>query len=116
MLLDKDDFKMVFSTNPDLVPDEEIQEEAETLAPQQQNLRISLDKKQRKGKKVSLVTGFIGHDSDLKDLGKALKTSCGVGGTVKNGEILIQGDFRKKIKAYLDKQGYHSKFVGGPVV
>ncbi len=115
MQLDKDDFKMVFSTNPDLIPDDDLVDETESMNPSKQDLRISLDKKARRGKKVTLITGFMGKDSDLKELGKLLKSKCGVGGTAKEGEIMIQGDFRKKVKEILDAMGYKSKFTGGPV-
>lgn len=113
MSLDRDAFKMVFSTNPDLIPDDDQEEQAETLPAAQQDLRISLDKKQRKGKKVTLVKGFIGNDLDLKELGKTLKSRCGVGGSAKNGEIIIQGDFRQKVKDILETQGYKCKLSGG---
>ncbi len=108
----KNNTRIVYSTNPDF--DLNLEEEIiETLPPQQQHLRIMLDKKQRGGKKVTLVVGFVGNDNDLSALGKALKAACGVGGTVKNGEILIQGDFRDRILKMLVEQGYKAKISGG---
>lgn len=104
---------IVFSTDPDFEYQSNEEEEVETLDPNQQDLRISLDKKQRKGKKVTLISGFIGSDDDLTDLGKTLKTKCGVGGTAKDGEILIQGDVREKIKVLLTQMGYKFKMSGG---
>ena len=102
----------VYSTNPDFVFDYG-EEEIVTLDSAKQNLRIMLDKKQRGGKKVTLVTGFQGSDYDLAVLGKELKSACGVGGSVKNGEILLQGDFREKVLALLLQKGYSkTKFSG----
>lgn len=104
---------IVFSTDPDFEYQNDDNEEVETLEPSQQDLRVSLDKKQRRGKKVTLITGFVGSDDDLSDLGKTLKSKCGVGGSAKNGEILIQGDVREKIKVLLTQMGYKFKMSGG---
>ncbi len=112
MSSNKKNTRMVYSTNPDYQFEEE-KETVATLPPAQQKLYLSLDKKQRKGKKVTLLTGFVGNDNDLKTLGKYLKTACGSGGSVKDGEILIQGDFREKVKAMLEKEGYKVKLHGG---
>jgi len=109
----KDKFsRIVYSTNPDFNYDYEEEESIESLPPEKQNLIVRLDKKQRKGKQVTLVTGFTGSEQDLKELGKKLKSKCGVGGTVKNGEILIQGDFRKKVKEVLESMRYKCKLSG----
>lgn len=104
----------VFSTNPNFNPDVESESNStETLPPNQQTLRILIDRKMRAGKSVTIVGGFIGSENDLNDLGKFLKTKCGVGGTVKDGEIQIQGDLREKIIALLNEKGYKTKRVGG---
>jgi len=103
----------IYSTNPDFQYETNAESEAETLPPQQQNLRVQLDRKQRKGKSVTLVTGFIGTDEDLKALAKLLKTKCGVGGSAKDGEILIQGDFCNKVLEILKAENYKVKRSGG---
>ncbi len=109
----KDRLGVVFSTKSDFHYEHDKEEELETISPKQQDLRVSLDKKQRGGKKVTLITGFVGKTDDLKDLGKLLKTKCGVGGSAKDGEILVQGDFRDKIVELLKNEGYKVKKSGG---
>ena len=105
---------IVFSTDPDYDYSYESNEEQEALDAGQQNLRVLIDRKKRKGKDVTLVTGFVGPESDLKDLGKFLKTKCGVGGSVKDGEILIQGNQRDKVVQLLLDKGYSkTKKSGG---
>lgn len=97
---------IVFSTDPSFRPEEEHQEHTETLPPAQQQLRIRLDTKQRAGKAVTLVHGFIGTEADMEELGKKLKAFCGTGGSVKDGLIIVQGDNRDKVLAWLQKNGY----------
>jgi len=104
---------VVYSTNDDFEYEYEGTGEEETVAPSEQKLKVQLDKKARGGKQVTLVTGFVGTDDDLKQLGKTLKSKCGVGGSVKDGEIMIQGDFRDKVVEILQKGGYNAKRVGG---
>jgi translation initiation factor 1 len=103
----------VYSTNPDFQFESNTEYEADTLPAQQQNLRVQLDRKQRKGKNVTLISGFVGKDDDLKELAKLLKTKCGVGGSAKEGEILIQGDFCNKVIDILKSGNYKIKRSGG---
>ena len=98
---------VVYSTSQDFEYNYHENEEQETLQPSDQQLRVQLDKKARGGKQVTLVTGFVGTEDHLKDLTKLLKSKCGVGGSSKNGEILVQGDFRQKVADILDKEGYN---------
>ena len=104
---------VVYSTNPDFSYQSNEPTEATTLPPQQQQLRVQLDKKQRGGKQVTLITGFVGTEADLQTLGKLLKTKCGVGGSAKDGEVVVQGDFRDKVLEILLKEGYKAKKAGG---
>ena len=99
---------LVYSTNSDVL--RTIEGEAvETLAPEKQRLRISLDSKQRAGKIVTLIQGFVGTESDLETLGKKIKNYCGTGGSVKDGQILIQGDCKQKVLQFLQKEKYNVK-------
>ena len=100
---------VVYSTNPDFQYETDEVAEAETLPPAKQRLIVAIDRRNRGGKQVTLVTGFVGKSDDLKALGKTLKTRCGVGGTAKDGEITIQGDFRDKVVALLKELGYNAK-------
>lgn len=102
----KDRLNVVYSTNPDYKYDGDNQSKAETLPPTKQKLRVSIDRRNRAGKVVTLVTGFVGQDSDLQTLGKMLKTKCGVGGTAKDNEILIQGDRKEQVITLLRSAGY----------
>lgn len=96
---------IVYSTDPNFRPAEE-EAIVETLPPGEQPLRILLDKKQRAGKVVTLVTGFMGNDTDLQALGKQLRNHCGTGGSAKDGEVIVQGDQREKVNQWLLKNGY----------
>lgn len=102
----KDRLNVVYSTNPDFRYETAEEEEAETLPKNQQKLRVSMEKKGRGGKTVTLIKGFIGSEEDCKELGKLLKSKCGVGGSVKEGEIIIQGDFKQRIIDLLKAEGY----------
>lgn len=105
---------VVYSTNPDFQYEQEPEEQSDTLEKTQQKLYVSIDRKQRAGKEVTLIEGFVGVEDDLKELGKLIKTKCGVGGTVKENEILIQGNFKDKIFDILIKEGYtQTKKKGG---
>lgn len=97
---------MVYSTNPDFKFETQEEEEVQTLDPKDQKLIVALDKKGRAGKQVTVVNGFVGSADDLESLGKTLKTKCGVGGSVKDGSVLIQGDQRDKIVIILNNLGY----------
>jgi translation initiation factor 1 len=103
---------IIFSTNPDFTYQVDETQEQETLPPEQQNLRIWLEKNHRGGKEVSVIRNFVGSEKDMENLCKEIKTKCGTGGSVKEGEILIQGDQRKKISEYLTKAGYRFKLAG----
>lgn len=105
---------IVYSTNAAFEYQYNTPEEAITLPPQQQPLRISLDRKHRGGKQVTLITGFVGSNDDLQSLGRQLKSACGAGGAAKDGEIIVQGDFRDKIFDLLKRTGYNQiKKSGG---
>ena len=111
----KDRLNVVYSTNPDFNYEMDDEEEQATLQPSQQRLRVQLDRKNRGGKVVTLITGFVGTEDDLKELGKFLKSKCGVGGSAKDGEVIVQGDFKQKVLELLKKEGYtQTKPVGQP--
>ncbi len=103
----------VFSTNDDFEPDTDSNEQQESLKPEEQILEAHYSSKGRAGKTVTVVKGFVGPEEDLTYLGKQLKKKCGVGGSVKDGEIIIQGDVRDKVMAYLREKGYKVKRIGG---
>lgn len=102
----KERLNVVYSTNPDFNYEVDEPCEQNTLPPQQQRLRVSIEKNHRGGKTVTLVKNFLGAGDDLKELGRMLKSKCGTGGSVKDGEILVQGDFKEKIVAILKNEGY----------
>lgn len=102
----KDRLNIVYSTNPDFSYQLDEEEEQATIDPKQQKLRVSIEKKGRGGKTVTVISGFIGSEDDLKELGRMLKTKCGVGGAVKDGKILIQGEFKQRIIDLLKAEGY----------
>ena len=104
---------VVYSTDPEFAYRTPDPAAAPVLPPRQQQLRVQLDKKQRGGKQVTLVTGYVGPEAGLQALAKLLKTKCGVGGNAKDGEVLVQGDFRDKVLAVLLKEGYQAKKAGG---
>ena len=108
----KERLGVVFSTNPDYKYETSAEEEATTLEPSKQNLKISLDRL-KGGRVATVVRGFVGSADDLQALGKELKKSCGVGGTAKDGEIIIQGDHRDRVIELLIKAGYKAKRAGG---
>ena len=105
----KERINVVYSTNPNYQYEYTQEEEQETLAPEKQNLRVTLDSKQRKGKIVTLVQGFVGTEENLKELAKLLKNKCGVGGSVKDGEIIIQGEVKEKVLTILRDNKYRAK-------
>ncbi len=109
----KDRLNVVYSTNKEFEYEHNAEDEDETLQPNKQNLKVSIDRKKRKGKSVTLIEGFVGTEDDLKSLAKTLKTKCGVGGSAKDSEIIIQGEFKQKIADILTNLGYKVKLVGG---
>lgn len=104
---------VMYSTNPDFKYNIQNTAEPETIPPQQQQLRVFIETKHRGGKIATVIKGFIGKNADLEILGKQLKMKCGTGGSVKDNEIIIQGNFREKVTQYLLAQGYKAKIAGG---
>ena len=105
---------IVYSTDDEYqYVNNEVNDDVENLPPAKQNLRISLDRKQRGGKTVTLISGYIGNKLELDNLGKLVKQKCGVGGSVKDGVIIIQGDFKARVLELLLKEGYKAKVSGG---
>ena len=100
---------VVYSTNPDFAYSSSEEDLVETLPPSKQRLIVSIDRRNRGGKQVTLVTGFQGSQEDLAELGRTLKVKCGVGGSAKDGEITVQGDFRDKVTELLKQLGYNAK-------
>tara|TARA_B110000459_G_C16592765_1_gene487090 strand:- start:599 stop:946 length:348 start_codon:yes stop_codon:yes gene_type:complete len=109
----KNRINVVYSTNPDFQFDQDTEGVQETLDPSVQRLYISLDRKNRGGKEVTLIEGFVGDEDDLKTLAKELKSKCGVGGSVKDSEIIIQGNFVEKLYKLLLDKNYQIKKKGG---
>lgn len=107
----KERLGMVYSTDPTYKYEKPAAHNAATLPPEKQRLRVALDKRNRGGKKVTLVADFVGSDDDLQVLGKLLKTKCGVGGSAKDGEIIIQGDLRQKVVTLLTEMGYKARVI-----
>jgi translation initiation factor 1 len=109
----KEKLNIVYSTNPNFQYEFEEEESVDSKPNNQQKLYVSIDKKQRGGKEVTLVEGFVGPEEELKELGKLLKSKCGVGGSVKDNEILIQGNFKDKVYDLLVKENYKVTKKGG---
>jgi translation initiation factor 1 len=104
---------VVYSTNPNFNYATEEEEIQDTLAPKDQLLYVSIDRKNRGGKEATLIEGFVGATEDLNELGKTLKSKCGVGGSAKDGQIIIQGNFKQKVADLLTQSGYKVKLKGG---
>ncbi|MEO1435475.1 MAG: translation initiation factor [Bacteroidota bacterium] len=111
--INPEDLKNLFVFSSDIDDREPEKEKVDTPTPNQQDLRIWLDRKKRKGKAVTLITGFVGAEDELKALAKQLKSKIGVGGSAKEGEIIIQGDHRDKVLDLLKKEGFKAKKAGG---